>query len=138
MSREMLRKWINQVERGRGHTELMRLKELERENRELRTANEILRKASAYFAQAELDHCSKPWLRSSTRIVTSTVSSRSAECCRSRRRRIIVTPSDAAFRRNGRHARRDTDLKALIQWVWNENFGVSVVCRSGAICGETA
>ena len=33
----------------------MRLKALERENRELRQANEILRKASAYFAQAELD-----------------------------------------------------------------------------------
>ena len=32
-----------------------RLKELERENRELQRANEILRKASAYFAQAELD-----------------------------------------------------------------------------------
>jgi transposase len=32
-----------------------RLKALERENRELRRANEILRKASAYFAQAELD-----------------------------------------------------------------------------------
>ena len=32
-----------------------RMKELERENRELRQANEILRKASAYFAQAELD-----------------------------------------------------------------------------------
>ena len=32
-----------------------RLKTLERENRELRQANEILRKASAYFAQAELD-----------------------------------------------------------------------------------
>ena len=33
-----------------------KLKALERENRELRQANEILRKASAYFAQAELDH----------------------------------------------------------------------------------
>ena len=32
-----------------------KLKALERENRELRQANEILRKASAYFAQAELD-----------------------------------------------------------------------------------
>jgi transposase len=32
-----------------------RIKELERENRELKRANEILRKASAYFAQAELD-----------------------------------------------------------------------------------
>ena len=32
-----------------------RIKELERENRQLRTANEILKKASAYFAQAQLD-----------------------------------------------------------------------------------
>ena len=37
-----------------------RLKALERENRELRQANEILRKASAYFAQAELDRRWKP------------------------------------------------------------------------------
>jgi transposase len=36
-----------------------KLKALERENRELRQANEILRKASAYFAMAELDHRSK-------------------------------------------------------------------------------
>jgi transposase len=61
MSRETLRNWVNQAERDRGQragsttTDLARLKELERENRELRTANEILRKASAYFAQAELD-----------------------------------------------------------------------------------
>jgi transposase len=37
-----------------------KLKSLERENRELRQANEILRKASAYFAQAELDRRVKP------------------------------------------------------------------------------
>jgi transposase len=37
-----------------------RIKALERENRELRQANEILRKASAYFAMAELDRRSKP------------------------------------------------------------------------------
>ena len=37
-----------------------KMKALERENRELRQANEILRKASAYFAQAELDRRSKP------------------------------------------------------------------------------
>ena len=37
-----------------------RIKALERENRELRQANEILRKASAYFAQAELDRRFKP------------------------------------------------------------------------------
>jgi transposase-like protein len=37
-----------------------KMKALERENRELRQANEILRKASAYFAQAELDRRFKP------------------------------------------------------------------------------
>ena len=40
--------------------ERARMKALERENRELRQANEILRKASAYFAQAELDRRFKP------------------------------------------------------------------------------
>ena len=39
--------------------ERQRLKELERENRELKRSNDILRKASAYFAQAELDRRSK-------------------------------------------------------------------------------
>ena len=39
--------------------ERQRLKELERETRELKRANEILRKASAYFAQAELDRRAK-------------------------------------------------------------------------------
>ena len=58
---ETLRKWVRQVERDAGKrpglttSERERLKELERENRELKRANEILRKASAYFAQAELD-----------------------------------------------------------------------------------
>jgi transposase-like protein len=53
--------WVRQAERDSGQrgglttTERQRLKELERDNRELRRANEILRKASAYFAQAELD-----------------------------------------------------------------------------------
>jgi len=46
---------------GRGATEVgEKLKALEWENRELRLANEILRKASAYFAMAELDRRSKP------------------------------------------------------------------------------
>ena len=60
-SPETLRKWVRQeqVDSGRhgGVTsdEQARVKELEREVRELRRANEILRKASAYFAQAELD-----------------------------------------------------------------------------------
>jgi transposase len=62
---ESLRKWVRQVERDQGRKpglttdERERLKALERENHELRRANEILRKASAFFAQAELDRQKK-------------------------------------------------------------------------------
>ena len=58
---ETLRKWVRQAEINQGirngltTSEREKLKQLERENRELKRANEILRKASAYFAQAELD-----------------------------------------------------------------------------------
>ena len=60
-SPESLRKWLRRTEVDSGlrdgvtGDERARMKDLERENRELRRANEILRKASAYFAQAELD-----------------------------------------------------------------------------------
>jgi transposase-like protein len=60
-SAQTLHSWVRQAERDAGQRaglttdERERLKALERENRELRQANEILRKASAYFAQAELD-----------------------------------------------------------------------------------
>jgi transposase len=60
-SAETLRKWVRQAERDAGQRpgltteERERLKQLERENVELRRANEILRLASAYFAKAELD-----------------------------------------------------------------------------------
>ena len=60
-SAETLRKWVRQTEVDTGRRDGLtsdergRMKELERENRELRRTNEILRKASAYFAQAELD-----------------------------------------------------------------------------------
>lgn len=62
---ETLRRWVRQAERDRGERpglttdERARLKELERENRELKKANEILRLASAYFAKAELDRKQK-------------------------------------------------------------------------------
>ncbi|EBX4812083.1 TPA: IS3 family transposase, partial [Escherichia coli] len=59
---ETLRVWVRQHERDTGggdggltSAERQRLKELERENRELRRSNDILRQASAYFAKAEFD-----------------------------------------------------------------------------------
>jgi transposase-like protein len=58
---ETLRKWVRRAEVDTGMREGLtsedraRIRKLERENLELRRANEILRKASAYFAQAELD-----------------------------------------------------------------------------------
>ena len=63
---EALRNWVRQAERDQGQRSgptsqaQERVKALEREVRELRQANEILRKASAYFAMAELDRRSKP------------------------------------------------------------------------------
>ena len=58
---ETLRRWVRQTERDQGlcdgpsAAEQQRIKALEREVRELRRANEILKLASAFFAQAELD-----------------------------------------------------------------------------------
>ena len=58
---ETLRSWVRQAERDGGRRpglttdERTRFQQLERENVELRRANEILRRASAYFAKAELD-----------------------------------------------------------------------------------
>ncbi len=62
---ETLRKWVRQAERDTGQRpglttgERQRLTVLERENRELKRTNEILKTASAYFAQAALDRRSK-------------------------------------------------------------------------------
>ena len=63
---QTLHEWVKKAETDSGKRSGVpsdvsdRLKALERENRELRQANEILRKASAYFAQAELDRRYKP------------------------------------------------------------------------------
>jgi len=60
-SAETLRNWVRAKERQQDpsaqslKTEQDRVKELERENKQLRQTNEILRKAAAFFAQAELD-----------------------------------------------------------------------------------
>jgi transposase len=64
-SSEGLRRWVRQAERDRGERpglttdERQRLKQLERETFELKRANEILKKAAAFFAQAELDRRAK-------------------------------------------------------------------------------
>jgi transposase-like protein len=64
-STEALRRWVRQAERdagrrpGLGTTDRDELTRLQRENAELKRANEILRKASAFFAQAELDRRAK-------------------------------------------------------------------------------
>ena len=61
---ETVLKWVKRadvdegVKPGRSSEDAARMKALEQENRELKRANEILRRASAYFAQAELD---RPW-----------------------------------------------------------------------------
>lgn len=62
---QTLNNWVRQHERDTGQRDGVttadreRIRALERENKELRQANEILRKASAYFAQAELDRRAK-------------------------------------------------------------------------------
>lgn len=64
---DSLRVWYKQAERDAGNIagitseEKSHIKSLEREVRELRQANEILKKASAYFAQAELDRPFRKW-----------------------------------------------------------------------------
>jgi transposase len=61
----VLRRWVRQAERDAGQRpglttdERARVKQLEREVFELKRANEILKKAAAYFAQAELDRRAK-------------------------------------------------------------------------------
>jgi transposase len=63
---QTLSNWVRQAERDQGKRPgtttdaAERIRMLERENRELKQVNEILRKASAYFAQAELDRRWKP------------------------------------------------------------------------------
>ena len=61
---ETVRKWVKRADvdeglkAGTSSADAARIKELEQRNRELERTNQILRKASAYFAQAELD---RPW-----------------------------------------------------------------------------
>src|SRR5690606_37285920 len=86
---ETLRGWVRRAERGAGiwpgqtSAELTRIKELEREVRELRPSHEMLRKASTCFVKTELDRPPKRSSPSSTLTGMRTGSSRSGVCCRS-------------------------------------------------------
>ena len=86
-----LHEWIKKhkidtgVRDGVTTAERERIKALERENKELRQANETLRLASAFFAQAELDRLKKTRGRSSTSTGSGLGSSRPASCCGSPR-----------------------------------------------------
>ncbi|MGH7185415.1 MAG: IS3 family transposase, partial [Pseudomonadota bacterium] len=127
-SGETLRKWMRQVEREEGQRpglttdEQQRLKVLERENRELRRANEILRKASAYFCpggarpprdvmvafvDAHREVYGVESICAVVPIAPSTYFRRKAQ-------------QQAPARRSAR-ARRDEDLRAAIQRVWDAN-----------------
>jgi len=85
---QTLNEWVKEAEVDNGSRSGLpsdvagKMKALERENSELRQANEILRKASAYFAMAEVDRPLKRWSRSSTNTAECSGSSRSAGCCR--------------------------------------------------------
>ena len=102
-----------------------KLKALERENRELRQANEILRKASAYFAQAELDRRVKA-------MIAFIDDHRAAYGVEPICKVLPIAPSTYhahiaqrvdASKRSAR-AQRDADLKIEVQRVFAENFGV--------------
>lgn len=110
---QTLNEWVKRTEVDAGTregvttAEAQRVKELERENKELRRANEILKLASAFFAQAALDRRLKSCGISSTSIAMSSGSSHSARFCRLPRRHIgamqrsCVSPISAASEPNG-------------------------------------
>ena len=130
-SGETLRGWVRQAERDQGLREGMtsetreRLKALERENRELRQANEILRKASAYFAhggarppvQAMIafidDHRDVHGVEPICRVLPIAPSTYHSHAARR------AAPAAAPPR-----VRRDAALREHIRRVWEENFQV--------------
>ena len=99
---QTLLEWVKRAEVDAGArpgtttAELQRIKELERENKELRRANEILKTASAFFAQAELDRKLRSQMPTSTSIGMPTGSSQSARYCRLHRQPTGATQPGSA------------------------------------------
>src|SRR5437899_11342662 len=142
---ETLRKWVRQAERDAGKRpgltteERERLRQLERENFELRRANEILEKASAYFAQAELDRRARRWWASSTLTATCMGSSRSARCCRLPPRCITSGAPGGAIPTAARHACAATPSSVVTFVGCGTRIAPSMAsARCGSNCGEKA
>ncbi|HAW2754182.1 TPA: IS3 family transposase [Escherichia coli] len=137
---ETLRVWVRQHERDTGGgdgglttAERQRLKELERENRELRRSNDILRQASAYFAKAEFDRL---WKKLMPLLDKLREQYGVGPVCSE----LHIAPSTYYHCQQQRHhpdkrsarAQRDDWLKKEIQRVYDENhkvYGVRKVWR---------
>ncbi|HAH6857735.1 IS3 family transposase (plasmid) [Escherichia coli] len=137
---ETLRVWVRQHERDTGggdggltSAEPQRLKELERENRELRRSNDILRQASAYFAKAEFDRL---WKKLMPLLDKLREQYGVGPLCSE----LHIAPSTYYHCQQQRHhpdkrsarAQRDDWLKKEIQRVYDENhkvYGVRKVWR---------
>ncbi|HAN3409944.1 TPA: IS3 family transposase [Escherichia coli] len=137
---ETLRVWVRQHERDTGGgdgglttAERQRLKELERENRELRRSNDILRQASAYFAKAEFDRL---WKKMMPLLDKLREQYGVGPLCSE----LHIAPSTYYHCQQQRHhpdkrsarAQRDDWLKREIQRVYDENhqvYGVRKVWR---------
>ncbi|RRM03611.1 IS3 family transposase [Escherichia coli] len=137
---ETLRVWVRQHERDTGGgdgglttAERQRLKELERENRELRRSNDILRQASAYFAKAEFDRL---WKKLMPLLDKLREQYGGGPVCSE----LHIAPSTYYHCQQQRHhpdkrctrAQRDDWLKREIQRVYDENhqvYGVRKVWR---------
>ncbi|HAH8274704.1 TPA: IS3 family transposase, partial [Escherichia coli] len=134
---ETLRVWVRQHERDTGGgdgglttAERQRLKELERENRELRRSNDILRQASAYFAKAEFDRL---WKKLMPLLDKLREQYGVGPLCSE----LHIAPSTYYHCQQQRHhpdkrsarAQRDDWLKKEIQRVYDENHKVYGVCK---------
>ena len=128
---ETLRHWVRQAERDTGRRpgltteERERLKALERENRELKRANEILRKASAFFAQGGA--------RPPTEVMVAFIDAERETYGVEPMCAVLPIAPATYFRhqayqvhpdRRCRRAQRDAWLRTQIQRVWDENFAV--------------
>jgi transposase-like protein len=130
---EMLRQWVRQAERGGLTSEdRARLQALERENRELRQANEILRQGQRVFCGGG----ARPPVEAMIALIDdhplSTGSSLSAGSWRSPRQPGVPMPRAGPIHRKPRRARRDALLRGHVRWVCKENFpayGVRKVLR---------